>query len=70
MVKSHMSENIRVASQFVEQGHVRVGPELVLDPAFLVNRNLEDFVTWTNSSKIRRHVLEYNESRDDFDFQE
>ena len=24
-------------------------------------RNLEDFVTWTDTSKIRRHVLEYNE---------
>ena len=26
-----------------------------------VCRNMEDFVTWTDTSKIRRHVLEYNE---------
>ena len=32
---------------------IRVGPEVVTDPAFLVTRSLEDFVTWTDSSKIR-----------------
>ncbi len=67
MAKSHMAENVTAASRFVEQGHVRVGPELVVDPAFLVSRNLEDFITWTNASKIRKHVLDYNEMRDDFE---
>ena len=28
---------------------------------FSSSRNLEDFVTWTDTSKIRKHVLEYNE---------
>lgn len=67
MHRAHMAESVALASQFVEQGHVRVGPEIVLDPAFLVSRNLEDFITWTNSSSIRKHVLEYNDMRDDFD---
>ena len=26
-----------------------------------MRRNMEDFVTWTDTSKIRKHVLEYNE---------
>lgn len=43
------------------------GPDVVTDPAFLVNRSMEDFVTGVDSSKIKRHVLEYNEERDDFD---
>lgn len=55
-----MAESIKGATKLLEQGHVRVGPELVKDPAFLVSRTLEDFVTWVDSSKIRRHVLEYN----------
>lgn len=33
-----MAENLKAATQFVEQGHVRVGPELVKDPALLVTR--------------------------------
>ena len=49
------------------QGHVRVGPDVVKDPAFLVSRNLEDFVTWVDTSKIRKHLMEYKELRDDFD---
>ncbi|KAL0276091.1 UNVERIFIED_CONTAM: hypothetical protein PYX00_003749 [Menopon gallinae] len=61
MVRNKMAENLKAATQFVEQGHVRVGPELVKDPALLVTRNLEDFITWVNTSAIRKHVLEYNE---------
>jgi U3 small nucleolar ribonucleoprotein protein IMP3 len=67
MVKLRMSQTVKDAVKFIEQGHVRVGPELITDPAFLVTRTMEDFVTWTNSSKIRKHVMEYNEERDDYD---
>jgi len=67
LVRNHMAENLKAAISFIEQGHVRVGPELVTDPAFLVTRRMEDFVTWAHASKIRKHVMEYNEMRDDFD---
>ena len=33
-----MAQNTRAAVNMVEAGHVRVGPEMVLDPAFLVPR--------------------------------
>jgi hypothetical protein len=33
----------------------------VTDPAFLVTRNMEDFVTWVDTSKIKRKVQKYNE---------
>lgn len=55
-----MSEYIKNASDLIEQGHVRVGTDVVKDPAFLVSRTLEDFVTWVDGSKIRKHVMEYN----------
>uniref|UniRef100_UPI00398F04B5 U3 small nucleolar ribonucleoprotein protein IMP3 isoform X1 n=1 Tax=Pristiophorus japonicus TaxID=55135 RepID=UPI00398F04B5 len=67
MVKLRMAQNLKTAITFIEQGHVRVGPEVVTDPAFLVTRNTEDYVTWVDSSKIKQHVMEYNEERDDFD---
>ena len=53
--------------QLVEQGHVRVGPEVVTDPAYLVTRGMEDYLTWVDTSKVRRHVLQYNDKLDDFD---
>lgn len=40
MVRCKMINSIKVATKFIEQGHVRVGPELVKDPAFLVTRFL------------------------------
>lgn len=81
MVRTKMADSIKTATQFVEQGHVRVGPEVVKDPAFLVTRyvlyspfnvyllarnglhfrNMEDFVTWVDSSAIKKHIMEYNE---------
>jgi len=67
MVRMKMAENTRVAVTFVEQGQVRVGPNVVTDPAFLVTRDMEDFVTWVDSSKIRRTVQRYNDKLDDFD---
>ena len=67
MVRVHMAETLREAVTFVEQGHVRVGPQTVTDPAFLVTRDMEDFVTWVDTSKIKRKVMQYNDKLDDFD---
>ncbi|GMR53138.1 hypothetical protein PMAYCL1PPCAC_23333 [Pristionchus mayeri] len=67
MKKSGMVNSVNVASDYVEQGHVRVGVHLVNDPAFLVTRNFQDAITWTRGSKIREKVLDYNDARDDFD---
>lgn len=67
MVRTKMSETVREAITFIEQGHVRVGPQTVTEPAFLVTRNMEDFVTWVDTSKIKRKVLQYNDRLDDYD---
>lgn len=33
-----MAQTVKEAVKLVEQGHIRVGPEVVTDPAFLVTR--------------------------------
>ena len=40
MVRAKMADSVKTATAFVEQGHVRIGPEVVKDPAFLVTRYL------------------------------
>ena len=67
MVRSKMAATVPEAVTFIEQGHVRVGPDTVTDPAFLVTKSMEDFVTWVDTSKIRRKVQTYNDTLDDFD---
>jgi len=67
LVRLKMAETMREAVTFVEQGHIRVGPDTVTEPAFLVTRNLEDFVTWVDTSKIKRKVMKYNDKLDDYD---
>mmetsp|Transcript_23508 Transcript_23508/g.32428 ORF Transcript_23508/g.32428 Transcript_23508/m.32428 type:complete len:183 (-) Transcript_23508:84-632(-) len=67
LVRLKMAETLREAVTFIEQGHIRVGPETVTDPAFLVIKTFEDFVTWVDTSKIKRKVLKYNDKLDDFD---
>ena len=58
---------LRTTSDAVDSADVRVGPEPVTDPAFLVTRPMEDFVTWVDTSKIRRKILKYNDKLDDYD---
>jgi U3 small nucleolar ribonucleoprotein protein IMP3 len=67
MVRLKMTETLKEAVTFVEQGHIRVGPDTVTDPAYLVTRSMEDFVTWVDTSRIRRKVLAYNDKLDDYD---
>ncbi len=62
-----MCQTLEQATKFVRQGHIRIGPQVVMDPAVLVTRKMEDFVTWTDDSKIREKVLRYNELADDYD---
>ena len=35
--------------------------------AFLVTRSFEDFVTWVDTSRIKRKVAAYNDKLDDYD---
>mmetsp|Transcript_20229 Transcript_20229/g.20339 ORF Transcript_20229/g.20339 Transcript_20229/m.20339 type:complete len:184 (-) Transcript_20229:84-635(-) len=67
MVRLKMSERLKEAVTFIEQGQIRVGPNIVTDPAFLVTRTMEDYVTWVDSSKIKRTIMRYNDKIDDFD---
>jgi len=67
MMTIKMAEHLKEAVTYIEQGHVRVGPEVVTDPAFLVTRNMEDFITWVDSSKIKKKVMEYNDALDNYD---
>ena len=85
MTRLRMAETVSAANRFIEQGHVRVGTEVVTDSAFLVtrygksftnrfsgrelilSRNMEDFVTWVDSSKIKRNIMKYRDKLDDFD---
>jgi len=62
-----MAETVKMAVQYIEQGHIRVGPDLITDPAFLVTRNMEDFITWVDTSKLKRHIQTYAGQVDDFD---
>lgn len=52
---------------FSTKSDIRVGTEIITDPAFLVTRDMEDYVTWVDTSKIKRKVLKYNDKLDDYD---
>ena len=66
-VRLRMCETLREATTFVEQGHVKVGANVIRDPGYIVTREMEDYVTWVDTSKIRRKVAAYNDKLDDFD---
>ena len=67
MVRMKMAQSPKMAITFIEQGQVRVGPNVITDSAFCVSRNMEDFITWVDDSKVKRTVQKYNDKLDDFD---
>lgn len=67
MTRLRMAETVQAATKMVEQGHVRVGVETVTDPAYLVTRSTEDFVTWSVGSKIKKNIMKYRDQLDDFE---
>lgn len=66
MCKLKMAQSVQDATKFVEQGHVRIGPQVVTDPAYLVTRKMEDYLTWVDSSKIRKNIMRYRNEIDDY----
>eukprot|EP00457_Paulinella_chromatophora_P018355 gb/GEZN01019652.1/.p1 GENE.gb/GEZN01019652.1/~~gb/GEZN01019652.1/.p1 ORF type:complete len:186 (-),score=16.89 gb/GEZN01019652.1/:110-667(-) len=66
LVRLKMAQTVKEGVTLVEHGHVRVGPETVTDPAFLVTRTFEDFVTWVDSSKIKKTIVKYHDKLDDY----
>ncbi|KAF2711825.1 u3 small nucleolar ribonucleoprotein-like protein imp3 [Pleomassaria siparia CBS 279.74] len=42
MTRLRMADTVQAATKIIEQGHVRVGTDVVTDTAFLVTRNMED----------------------------
>lgn len=67
MVRMKFAQTLQEATSLIEQGHVRIGPTTVKNPAMLVARAREDFITWVDSSKIKRKVQQYNDQLDDYD---
>lgn len=68
LVALKMSQHLQEASDLIQQGHIRIGPEVIKDPAFFVTRSMEDLVTWVDQSKIRRKIATYYGSVDDYEF--
>jgi U3 small nucleolar ribonucleoprotein protein IMP3 len=46
-----------------------VGTNVITDTAYLVTRSMEDFVTWVDSSKVKRNILKYRDKLDDFELE-
>lgn len=64
---TYLTKRCHQAVTYIEQGQVRVGPDAITDPAFLVTRNMEDFVSWVDQSRVRRSIAKYTGEHDDYD---
>ncbi|MEN2496543.1 MAG: Small subunit (SSU) processome component [Marteilia pararefringens] len=62
----NMAQYAKSAVQMVEHGHVRIGLEVVKDPAFHVTREMEDYLTWAHGSKYLERKDEFDGKIDDF----
>jgi len=67
VVRMKMAPNMTAAVKFIKHGHIRVGPDRITDPGYLVPRRMDDHVTWVLNSKIRQQIMNYGQQLDDYD---
>eukprot|EP01132_Coremiostelium_polycephalum_P010327 gene10327-12679_t len=67
LVKLKMAKDLKHAFTLLSHGHIRIGPEVIKDPATLITRKSQDFITWVDTSSMKRKVMEYNGELDDYD---
>lgn len=68
LVKKKLVQTFRHADEFVQHGHVRLGTRVVNDTSMLVSRAMEEFVSWSDTSKIKQKIEEFNEEKDDYKY--
>ncbi len=68
LVKKKMVQTFTHADEFVQHGHVRVGTKIISDTSTLISRAMEEFVTWSETSKIKRKIEQFNEEMDDYKY--
>ena len=64
-----MAQSLKMATQYIQQGHIRIGPDICLDESRIISREHEDFITWRNRSAIRAKLNDYNDERDDYELE-
>mmetsp|Transcript_24223 Transcript_24223/g.45761 ORF Transcript_24223/g.45761 Transcript_24223/m.45761 type:complete len:184 (-) Transcript_24223:100-651(-) len=67
LVRMKFCETLPQAISYIKQGEIRIGPDLATNPALHVTREMEDHITWSEGSKMRRHIKEFSKEADDFD---
>lgn len=66
IVQSGMFDGpLSVAVKYIEHGHVRIGPQVIRDPAKFVTLDQEDYITWDD--KFKRKIDEYRGEQDDYE---
>lgn len=67
VVRLKFCEKLQEAVTYIEQGHFRIGPDVVNNPAMHVTRDMEDHIHWSEGSAIKRTIKEFNEELDDYE---
>ncbi|KAK2196205.1 bifunctional Ribosomal protein S4-S9 [Babesia duncani] len=67
LVTRRFCEHLTQAITYIEQGHVKVGVDIVNNPAYHVTREMEDHITWSQGSRIKQQVAAFSGAVDDFE---
>ncbi|ELP93847.1 U3 small nucleolar ribonucleoprotein IMP3, putative [Entamoeba invadens IP1] len=70
MQRRKMVDTIQMGDTMITHGHVKVGPDIIRNPAFLISRTKEDYVSWDDQSKMRKKINEFNDAVDDYDIED
>ena len=61
-------ETLKESESLIRGGHIIVGNKMVKDPEMLISRNLEDYISWKEDSKIRQKIDRFKNNIDDYNY--
>ena len=67
LVSMRFCETVEDATKLVEAGHIRLGPDLVTNPAVHITREMADHLTWAEGSSMKRKICEFRNEIDDYE---
>lgn len=68
LVKKKLVQTFAHADEFVQHGHIRLGTRIINDTSTLISKAMEEYLTWSDKSKLRKKIDEFNEENDDYKY--
>merc|ERR1712113_611006 len=67
LVRLKMAKTVLKANIFVKHRYIQIGLDIVTDSTIYVTKYMENFIKWSDTSKIKNKIKNFKNELDDFE---